>query len=104
MRALAVALLLAVACGAEPAAERPPPSPPPDPLTGVVTEVVVRGGEVTAFAVRADATTHEILIDPATDYGFDLHHLEEHRETGDPVVVDLERRDDGAYAVSIDDA
>ena len=105
MRALAVVLLLAVACSAEPAGDaQPRPNPPPDPLTGVVTEVVVRDGAVTAIDVRAEGATHEILIDPARDYGFDLHHLEEHRETGDPVLVDLEQRADGAYAVSIDDA
>ena len=107
MRRLALTLLLAVACtAAEPAVDtQPRPSPLPDPLTGVVTKVsAVRGGDVIALAVRAGQETYEVLIDPARDYGFDLHHLEEHRETGDPVRVDVEQRRDGAYAVSIEDA
>ncbi len=100
-----MALVVGVACGGDPAPKQGSrPSPPPDPLIGVVTQVVVRGGDVASFEVRAEGRTFEILIDAARDYGFDLHHLEEHRQTGDPVRVDVERRSDGIYAVSIDDA
>jgi hypothetical protein len=45
-----------------------------------------------------------ILIDPQIDYGFDLAHLREHMETGDPVRVDLELRAGDVYATQIDDA
>jgi hypothetical protein len=45
-----------------------------------------------------------IRIDPSRDYGFDLTHLNEHQSTGDPVRVRLRQRDEGLYALQIDDA
>jgi len=85
------------ACGAgdEPAPER---------ITGVVIDVRPGSGPVRSFAVETSFQTYEVLIDPRRDYGFELRHLDEHRETGDPVAVELEERDDDVYAVSIVDA
>ena len=94
-RTVATLLLLAVACGNEPVV--------PDRLTGVVTEVRPSSGAVEAFTVETTFEAYEILIDPRRDYGFDLRHLDDHRATGDPVVVRVEQRDDAAYALSIED-
>jgi hypothetical protein len=103
MRALAVVLLLTSACGAE-TPERPAAEPPPERLTGVITDVRLESDEVVSFVLRAGETSHEILIDPERDYGFDLSHLDEHWETGDPVRVELEQRGTELYAESIVDA
>ena len=89
-------LLLAAACGEEPAV--------PERVTGLVTEVRPSSGAVEAFRVETTLESYEILIDPRRSYGFDLRHLDEHRATGDPVVVRVEQRDGAAYAVSIEDA
>ena len=80
------------------------PAAPPDPLEGLVTEVRTEGSAVVAFTLDTELEKIEVLIDPARDYGFDLNHLKEHRDLKQPVLVALERRDGGEYAVSIDDA
>lgn len=78
--------------------------PPPSALTGVITEIAAGGdGEVTGFDLDAGGESHEILVDPARDYGFDLAHLYEHQSTGDPVRVRLQQRDAALYALRIDD-
>lgn len=90
-------VLSLAACGGEEAAEVP------ERITGVVTEVHPASGAVRAFSVDTGFETIEIAIDPDRDYGFDLRHLEEHRDTGQPVVVGLEDRQGRAVAVSIED-
>ena len=91
---LAILVLLG-GCGEEPIPER---------ITGVVTEVRPTTGPVRDFSVEGAFGTFEVRIDPDRDYGFDLRHLEEHRDTGDPVIVRLEDRGGQAFARSIEDA
>lgn len=78
----------------------------PAEVTGAITEIS-RGayGGIDSFTVRADGeAAYEIRIDPARDYGFDLEHLVEHRDSGDPVVVRTEEREGIVYATEILDA
>ena len=89
----------------------PPPSPSPSPapteVTGIITELSAGAdqSDVTALAVETDdGTVFDLLIDPELDYGFDLAHLFEHRDTGDPVRVQVDDRDGTLYALRIDDA
>lgn len=80
-------------------------APPPEEVTGRITEVLRDAeGAVVALTVQAGQDRYEIQPDPARDYGFDLSHLEEHRNTGDPVRVTLEEREGRLYAVIILDA
>jgi hypothetical protein len=102
-RVALVALVLLASCGSE-RAPGPPAMSPPSQVRGVITDVRMDGDAVTRFVVEGASGRHEILIDPQRDYGFDLRHLEEHRATGDPVLVELENRDGALYAVSIVDA
>jgi len=99
---LVVTLALTAACSSSPGTE----PPVPEEITGVITEIERDdAGGITAFMVSADeGSTHDIRIDPARDYGFDLEHLVEHQTTGDPVIVTTEKRDGTAYAVEILDA
>ena len=76
----------------------------PQPLEGRVVQVHFESGSVASFRVSAGEVEHDILIDPAHDYGFDLEHLREHQETGDPVQVRWDDRDGRPYALSIEDA
>ena len=99
---LALVLALATACGSG-TGEAPDPTPIGD-VTGVITQVETRGDEVVAFTLAAEGSTHRILIEPDRDYGFDLAHLEEHRATGDPVLVRTRTRDGEHFALSIEDA
>ncbi len=79
--------------------------PAPTELTGVILEIESEGlDDVRSFTLRSEGETYEILIDPELDYGFPLSHLNSHRATADPVVVDLEERDGELFALSIEDA
>lgn len=103
----AVALALAVAAGAAGcggAVEREPEAPPPSRLVGTILEVREEDGRVVSFTLEARGRRWEIGIADDVDYGFDLAHLHEHRDTGDPVDVRLERREDRLVALRIDDA
>jgi hypothetical protein len=51
-----------------------------------------------------DEQRYEVAVDPGRDYGFDLEHLEVHREQALPVLVRLEERGDVLLAVEIFDA
>lgn len=102
-RVVLTAVLLLASCGpAEPVPSEAPIAP--EQIRGVIVDVRTVGGEVAGFVVDTPDGSFEILIDPDRDYGFDLRHLEEHRSTEDPVLVDLEARGDSLYAVSILDA
>ena len=112
MRALILLLVLTAGCvqGQPRDASTPAPTATPEedptvdlPVTGLVTEVDREGKAVVGFVVDADGSEVEILIDPERDYGFDLRHLEEHRDMGDPVAVEIEVRGNELYAVSIED-
>lgn len=94
--AWALVLVAAVACGGS------EPAPPPERVTGLITEIG-RGndGPIESFMVQEEGRTFRIRIDPRRDYGFDLEHLEEHRASELPVLVRLEQRNGGLYAVEI---
>ena len=104
MHWLVLTLALATGCGGDPTPAASPTGSAPDQVTGVVTEVRLEGGEVTAFVVETHEASHEILIDPEFEYGFDLRHLEVHQSSGDPVQVFLESRGGELYALSVLDA
>ncbi|MGI8774924.1 MAG: hypothetical protein ACR2KQ_07930 [Actinomycetota bacterium] len=74
--------------------------------TGVITDISSAGiGQVESFELKAGDETLEILIADDVDYEFDLGHLHEHLATSEPVLVDVEERNDGdIYARSIEDA
>jgi hypothetical protein len=95
----AAALLAAGACS-----ESDEPVSAPDALTGEVVSVHPEEGSVERFELETGGERTTILIDAQLDYGFDLAHLREHMETGDPVRVDLELRVGDLYATQIDDA
>jgi hypothetical protein len=43
-------------------------------------------------------------VNENTKFAFAPGHLSEHRATGEPVAVEVERRDGHLYALSVDDA
>ena len=74
-------------------------------VTGVIVEIQGEGlGRVEAFTVRSEGETFEFVIDEEIDYGFPLDHLNEHRVTGEPVVVVYEEREGSLVALEIEDA
>lgn len=73
-------------------------------VTGEVVEVEPADGDVESFVVEQGGSRYRLLIGDDVEYGFDLAHLREHMEAGDPVKVTSEQRPDGATALSIDDA
>lgn len=99
MRALAAVVVLALAPACGDGGE-----PPPSRLVGDIQEVHESDGRISAFTLEADGERWEIGIADDVDYGFDLDHLYEHRDTGDPVDVRLEERDGALVALQIDDA
>lgn len=102
MRWLTLVLALAAACGGE-ATPSEDPAPPAN-VTGLITEVTFQGDEVVAFVVQAREDTYELLIDPEYDYGFNLVHLEKHREKELPVHVEISLQSGELYAHEILDA
>jgi hypothetical protein len=98
-RWLSILLVVAGACGGSSDAA-------PKTLTGVITEVSWNEDhtQVESFLVDSRSEVYEIRIDPRVDYGFDLSHLEQHRETHDPVRVQLREREGELFAQRIDDA
>lgn len=104
--ALLCCLVVLAACGGDDGEDVPSDvANAPSQVTGVILDVQSEGlQEVTGFTLKDGDATYEILIDPNTDYGFDLGHLREHLRTGDPVSVPLDADGDKLYALSIDDA
>lgn len=95
-----VAALVAASCNAPEDREGEPFA-----VTGVVVEVETKGlGEVRGFVVKDGADSYAVTIDPSAQYGFPLDHLSEHRATGAPVRVEIERRREELVALSIRDA
>lgn len=78
----------------------------PSEVTGVITDVQSSGlTEVESFTVRnTDNEEYEILLDPETDLGFPPAHLNEHRTSGDPVIVEIDERAGELFATSVEDA
>jgi hypothetical protein len=98
MRALIVVVLgLAVAapCGGAREAKE---------LQGVVVGVESQGlTRVTGFTLKDEGAVYDIAIDPGTDYGFPLDHLNEHKVTAAPVLVVVEERAGRLVALEIKD-
>jgi hypothetical protein len=61
-------------------------------------------GRIERFTVRSEGETFEFDIDETIDYGFPLDHLNEHRVTGEPVIVVYEERQGRLVALEIEDA
>lgn len=104
------ALLIAIAavagaCGGSPAPEAGNDAPP-NPVTGVVTDVESAGiGDVESFTLTVRGRSYEFHIAEDVEYSFELGHLQEHRTSAEPVIVEHEEREDGRrYALSIEDA
>jgi hypothetical protein len=76
----------------------------PKEITGRITEVNEDEGQISSVVVESEKLTLEVMIDPTRDYGFNLNHLYEHLDTGEPVRVPLEQRGGTAYAEAIEDA
>lgn len=97
-------MLIAIALGAcrQPGAIGPPA---PDRVEGVILEIDAESlGEVRSFTLKDGDNVYEIFIADDVEYGFPLGHLQEHLSSNEPVVVDLEEReDDKLYAVTIED-
>lgn len=101
---LLIVLAVGVACStSEPGAD-PSPSPPPSEVTGLITETIYEGEQMMSFVVESREGSFEILLDPERDYGFNLKHLEVHRNQELSVQVPLESRDGVLYAVDVLDA
>jgi len=101
---LVIVLATTVSCGsAEPSAD-PSPSPAPSEVTGLITETIYEGEQMTSFVVESREGSVEILIDLERDYGFNLKHLDLHRDQELPVQVPVESRDGRLYAVDVLDA
>lgn len=78
------------------------PSPPSE-VVGPIVDVRRDGSEIAAFTVEGDDGRLEVWIADDVAYGFDLEHVQEHADSGDPVRCALEERDGRAYALSIAD-
>lgn len=102
--ALALAALLLVGCSEPPMLVGRSPEPPPTQVTGLITETIYDGEQMTSFVVESREGSFEILIDPEREYGFNLKHLDLHRKEELPVQVPLESRDGALYAVDVLDA
>lgn len=98
--ALLVAAIVLGACNGGTARSEGSPT-----LTGVVTDVTSTGlDEVSSFELRSEGETYTIQIDEERDYGFPVGHLNAHRTSGEPVIVETTRRDGELVALSIEDA
>ena len=76
----------------------------PSEVPGSIVELRGDGAEISAFTVESDGRRLEVWIADDVEYGFDLEHLQEHADSGDPVRCALEERDGRLYALSIADA
>jgi hypothetical protein len=73
-------------------------------VTGVVVEIESRGlNEIESFTVKTGDRRVKILVDVGTNFAFAPSHLNQHRATGEPVAVEVDRRDGDWVAVSVQD-
>jgi hypothetical protein len=77
----------------------------PQSLVGTISEVTIDpdSGHVSGFTLDSEQGPVEIRTSSDVDYGFNLHHLFEHEQTGDPVIVMAELRDASLVALTIED-
>jgi hypothetical protein len=93
---LCVALLGLASCSDERDSRR---------VTGVVVEIESSGlTRVEQFTLQDEGSRVTILVDDDTEFAFTPSHLNEHRATGEPVAVEVERRSGDLYALSVGDA
>ena len=73
-------------------------------VTGVIVGIESRGlNEVESFTVKTGDRRVKILVDDDTEFSFTPSHLNEHRATGEPVAVKVDRRDGNLVALSVQD-
>ena len=101
MRRLVLILILAASCGGE---ATPEADPSPGRVTGLIAEVRFDGDEVVSFVLETRDQSHDLLIDPEYDYGFNLRHLETHRKQELPVHVEMVLLEGALHAHEILDA
>ena len=101
MRRPILILILAASCGGE---ATPVADPSPGRVTGLITEVRFDGDEVVSFVLETRDESHDLLIDPEYDYGFNLRHLEVHRKQELPVHVEIVPVEGSLYAHEVLDA
>ena len=74
-------------------------------IEGLISSIEEQGdGRPVAITVESDDGSRRILLADDVDYGFDLKHLEEHREQKLPVSVKVQERNDRTVALKIEDA
>jgi hypothetical protein len=74
-------------------------------IAGVIVKIDVRTIEdIESFTLLNRGREYLIHVDDDTEFAFPPGHLNEHRTTADPVEVVAEKRADGLYALSVDDA
>ncbi|HEX2049814.1 MAG TPA: hypothetical protein VHJ34_04175 [Actinomycetota bacterium] len=102
MRKLAgavAALSVAVACSGGASQDDAP-----GPVTGVVLEVRATSlTDVSSFVVKDGSRRVLVRVDDDTEFAFPPAHLAEHKASGEPVRVELSRRDGRLYATSVAD-
>ena len=78
------------------------PSPPSE-VVGPIATCAGTGPRSRRSPSRATTAASRFWIADDVAYGFDLEHVQEHADSGDPVRCALEERDGRAYALSIAD-
>jgi hypothetical protein len=77
---------------------------PQSMVTGVVVDIDSRGlNEVQSFTVKSGDRRLKIFVEGDTEFAFTPSHLNEHRATGEPVAVEVDRRDGDLVALSVQD-
>jgi hypothetical protein len=98
--ALLLLVIGAVSCAGS---ERGPGEP--SVVTGVVVEIESRGlNQVDSFTIKNLDTRTKILVDDDTEFSFTPSHLSQHRATGQPVAVEVDRQGGDLVARSVRDA
>lgn len=74
-------------------------------IAGVIVKIDVHTIEdIESFTLLNRGREYLVHVDEDTEFAFPPGHLNEHRTTAEPVEVVAEKRADGLYALSIDDA
>ena len=74
-------------------------------VTGVVVEIESSGlSQVEQFTLQDEGRRVTILVDDETEFAFAPSHLNEHRARGEPVAVEVEKRNGDLFALSVVDA